>query len=82
MPLSARKSAKQRTTGAGAPADARLRIIGEGEIAQLVRGFDWGSTSVGPIEVWPDTLVTTVNLLLASRHPMFLWWGTGTDPVL
>ena len=26
-------------------------------------------------EAWPDTLVTTVNMLLASRHPMFLWWG-------
>jgi hypothetical protein len=24
---------------------------------------------------WSDTLLTTVNLLLASRHPMFLWWG-------
>jgi PAS domain S-box-containing protein len=44
-------------------------------MADLVRGFDWGSTSVGPIELWPDTLLTTVNMLLASRHPMFLWWG-------
>jgi PAS domain S-box-containing protein len=27
------------------------------------------------METWSDTLVTTVNLLLSSRHPMFLWWG-------
>ena len=44
-------------------------------MADLIRGFDWATTPVGPIETWSDTLVTTVNLLLASRHPMFLWWG-------
>lgn len=44
-------------------------------MADLVRGFDWAATSVGPIELWSATLVTTVNLLLASCHPMFLWWG-------
>jgi PAS domain S-box-containing protein len=51
------------------------RIIGEGEMADLIRGFDWGSGPLGPIETWSDTLITTVNMLLASRHPMFLWWG-------
>src|SRR5580704_6518577 len=51
------------------------RIIGAGEMADLIRRFDWGMTSLGPIEGWSDTLVTTVNLILASRHPMFLWWG-------
>ncbi len=30
---------------------------------------------MGPIEQWPDTLLTTVNTILGSRHPMFLWWG-------
>ena len=51
------------------------RIIGDGEMADLIRGFDWAKTTVGPVEKWSDTLITTVNLLLASRHPMFLWWG-------
>ena len=44
-------------------------------MATLIRQFDWSNTSLGPVALWPDTLVTTVNLLLASRHPMFLWWG-------
>ena len=44
-------------------------------MAELVRMFDWNRTPVGPVANWSDTLVTTVNLLLASRHPMFLWWG-------
>ena len=51
------------------------RITGHGEMADLTRKFDWAGTPLGPVETWPDTLVTTVNLLLASRHPMFLWWG-------
>ena len=50
-------------------------IIGRGEMAELTREFDWTRTPLGPVETWSDTLVTTVNLLLASRHPMFLWWG-------
>jgi PAS domain S-box-containing protein len=54
---------------------ANSRIIGAGEMADLIRGFDWTRTSLGPMAAWPDTLVTTVNMLLASRHPMFLWWG-------
>jgi PAS domain S-box-containing protein len=44
-------------------------------MAKLVREFDWSKTPVGAVETWSDTLLTTVNLLLASRHPMFLWWG-------
>lgn len=44
-------------------------------MADLIRKFDWASTPLGRVETWPDTLLTTVNLLIASRHPMFLWWG-------
>jgi PAS domain S-box-containing protein len=51
------------------------QIFGDGEMAELTRRFDWSKTPVGPIDAWPDTLLTTVNLLLATRHPMFLWWG-------
>jgi signal transduction histidine kinase len=44
-------------------------------MASLTRNFDWGKTSVGAIENWPDILLGTVNLVLGSAHPMFLWWG-------
>jgi PAS domain S-box-containing protein len=55
--------------------DPAARVIGDSEMADLIRRFNWKSTVLGPIEIWPDTLITTVNMLLASRHPMFLWWG-------
>ena len=53
----------------------RNQIFGTGEMADLTRAFDWSRTSVGPIDQWPEALLTTVNTMLASRHPMFLWWG-------
>lgn len=40
-----------------------------------VREFDWGSTSVGPAERWPQSLRATITLLLGSRYPMILLWG-------
>jgi len=44
-------------------------------MADLTRAYDWSQTPVGPVDEWPEALLTTVNTLLASRHPMFLWWG-------
>ncbi len=46
-----------------------------GEMGELTRAFDWSSTSLGPIENWPQSLKTITSVLLTSRHPMFLWWG-------
>ena len=41
----------------------------------LCRAFDWSSTPLGPSNDWPQSLRTTTAILLASRNPMFLWWG-------
>jgi PAS domain S-box-containing protein len=58
------------------PKRSKLRhVYGDGEMAELTRSFDWSKTPLGPIDSWPDVLLTTVNMLLATRHPMFLWWG-------
>jgi len=67
--------ARTHSAGTDHPNQSSSRIIGDGEMANLIRGFDWGTTALGRIDFWSDVLVTTVNLLLASRHPMFLWWG-------
>jgi signal transduction histidine kinase len=57
----------------------RVRVeelfAGEGEMASRMRAVDWAATPLGPVERWPAALRTTVRTLLASRHPMFLWWG-------
>ena len=44
-------------------------------MATLTRALDWSATPLGPVESWSASLRTSVSTLLASRHPMFLWWG-------
>lgn len=51
------------------------RIFASGDMADRTREFDWDNSPLGPIERWPEPLVITVNNLLATKHPMFLWWG-------
>lgn len=51
------------------------RIFGGSEMAEQIRSFDWSKTMLGPIHLWPETLLSTVNLILASPQPMLIWWG-------
>ena len=46
-----------------------------GEMAERVRTKDWSSTPLGPMESWSPALRATVDLILANRFPMLLWWG-------
>jgi signal transduction histidine kinase/DNA-binding response OmpR family regulator len=50
-------------------------LVGSGEMATLVRAFDWASTPLGPVQSWSPALRMTVGLMLANRVPMLLWWG-------
>ncbi len=47
-----------------------------GEMGELIRHYDWSATSIGSIEYWPQTLLTTLGILLHSKFPMFLFWGS------
>ncbi len=49
--------------------------LGGGEIGLLIRNHPWHTTPLGPIDAWPQTLRTTLNLVLASAVPMMLSWG-------
>lgn len=46
-----------------------------GEMGTLTRAKDWSKTPVGPVETWPQSLRTTLGILLNSKFPMFLFWG-------
>ncbi|UTY60785.1 response regulator [Massilia sp. erpn] len=51
------------------------RPVGGGACGQLVRGFDWAATSLGPMAQWPAGLRSTVELVLNSPIAMVLMWG-------
>ncbi|MCF5706562.1 response regulator [Pseudomonas syringae] len=50
-------------------------LVGDGEMASLIRNKDWSQTPLGPIEHWPQSLKTTVSLCLASNFPINIIWG-------
>src|SRR3982074_2615301 len=50
-------------------------LVGGGEMGKLIRSMDWSTTPLGPIELWPQGLRTTVSLCLASNFPIALAWG-------
>ncbi len=42
---------------------------------ERIRQFDWSATPLGPLNRWPLSLRTTVNILLSSRYAMWMAWG-------
>jgi signal transduction histidine kinase len=46
------------------------------EMVRLVDAFDWASTPLGPAAAWPDSLKAVVRILLTSRFPMWMAWGS------
>ena len=64
------------TPNAAPDSEGRLDFLaGGGEMGALVRAHNWAATPLGPPEAWPQSLRTTVRLMLNTRHPMFIWWG-------
>jgi signal transduction histidine kinase len=49
---------------------------GGGHVGELMRSHDWSRSPLGPPERWPQALRAVVDLLLQSRFPMFVAWGS------
>lgn len=47
----------------------------KGEMAGRICAFDWGATAIGPLQDWPASLCSTVQMMLASPLPMVMLWG-------
>ncbi|MET0591812.1 MAG: GAF domain-containing protein, partial [Polyangiaceae bacterium] len=56
--------------------DARAHLFaGTGEMRAACRKFDWSTTALGRVEGWPHSLRMTVQIVLAARLPMLVFWG-------
>jgi PAS domain S-box-containing protein len=51
-------------------------LQGGGEQGQRIREFNWSSTPLGPVESWPKSLRTCVQIMLMSRQPIWIGWGS------
>jgi signal transduction histidine kinase/DNA-binding response OmpR family regulator len=50
-------------------------LRGTGTLGQLILEHDWSATPLGPIDSWPQSLKTSISLMINSRQPMWLGWG-------
>ena len=50
-------------------------LAGSGEMASMMRTFDWSATDLGPPGSWPQSLKTAVRIVLTSRYAMWMAWG-------
>src|SRR5688572_18789602 len=48
--------------------------IGDSEMAERIRTHDWAATPLGPIESWPPSLHTVVDICLGSAFASFVLW--------
>lgn len=70
--------ASGKQSGIHGESDSGVWIASGGEIGARIGAFDWSNTALGPMESWPQSLTTTVRLLLNSRYPIRLV-GTRSD---
>ncbi|MDQ2890861.1 MAG: response regulator, partial [Gemmatimonadota bacterium] len=64
------------TGAATGAATGPATVLAGGEMGALIRARDWSSTAVGPVDHWPQSLRTALSMLLESRFPMYIAWGT------
>ncbi len=55
--------------------DSTKFLEGTGEMETLIREKDWSEISIGTPDKWPQSLRTTLGIILHSSFPMFLFWG-------
>src|SRR5579862_3014417 len=51
-------------------------LQGGGEMGARMRDLDWSKTALGPVEDWPQSLRSTVSMLLPSKAQIVLFWGS------
>src|SRR3984957_18491309 len=44
-------------------------------MGERIRAYPWANTVLGEPKFWPQGLRTAVRVLLATQHPMFIFWG-------
>ncbi|NIH75100.1 two-component sensor histidine kinase [Ochrobactrum sp. P20RRXII] len=54
---------------------AVLFLHARGQSADEIRMLDWNSNPIGKPENWPTSLITAVQMMLASHFPKAIIWG-------
>ena len=68
--------ATRKLQQANSPRTGDVLIVGQGEMANLIRSYDWSQTKLGPIQEWSESLVSQVNSTLGLGSAAILYWGS------
>lgn len=60
-----------------ASAFGRTWLSSEGRVGRVLAARDWSKHALGSPDAWPAGLGISLQMALASRQPMLLWWGNG-----
>ena len=62
--------------GKRSSATANLPFLqGGGEMGARMRDMDWSATALGAASTWPQSLRSTVSMLLPSKAQIIVFWG-------
>src|SRR5262245_37819131 len=50
-------------------------LAGGGEMGARMRDMDWSQTPLGDVATWPQSLRSTLSMLLPSKAQIILFWG-------
>jgi signal transduction histidine kinase len=50
-------------------------FTGHSELSWLMREYAWAETSLGLVETWPQSLKTSIRIMMTSRQPIWIGWG-------
>lgn len=51
-------------------------LAGGGEMGQMIRSINWAKTPIGPVSQWPQSLRTSISIMLNAHFPMYIAWGS------
>lgn len=50
-------------------------LAADSKIAKLIQETDWSLTPIGPMELWPNSLISAVNICLSTPQPVVIYFG-------
>ena len=57
------------------PSQSCLFAGQSGDAVERIRHFDWAASALGPLQQWPDVLISSTRLILSSPTPIVLLCG-------
>jgi two-component sensor histidine kinase len=63
-------------------ADRKSDFLSDGgRMGRAILAFDWSGTSIGPIDRWPQSLRSAVQMAVLTRQAICIFWGSDLNMI-